>query len=417
MEDIVYKGKIVHGNTTVLATVTISNGIITGVYGPLHSVQGQVELDFTEENKYVLIPGVIDIHAHLMGLKYSYKEDGESGLSAAGSGGIVVVVDSPNTLPQVKSVSVLEEKLKSYVRENAPEYYCYAGVPDSVEEAWMLAKHCRVLGFEVIPEDLENIDMISNIAKIAASTGKIIVFNSAQMRSSEERCEAGFRWIDRSIKVEREYIKRVLEITEDTGVRVHFTHMTCRSGVLLAKIGGATVDTSPHYLLLDCDHEKSMKCLAKVDPPLRPEDIVEGLVEALIEGWIDAITSNHTPHSVDEKSLEFNKCPPGIPGLETLIPLMWTFVEYGVISIKEFVNLTSRRPAEILGLKGYGSITPGSPASLTIINIGEEFTINPAEFKSKAKYSPFKGLRLKGKPSLTIVKGNIVFSEDELNCI
>jgi dihydroorotase len=223
-----------------------------------------------------------------------------------------------------------------------------------------------------------------------------------------------------SPEVEKKAIKRVTQLAENSSVHIHFCHISSAEGlnaVLGAKKLGLpiTCEVTPHHLLLSSEHLKRYGTLALADPPLRTKKDVKALWNALKQGLIDTLASDHAPHTIEEKKVESAwDAKPGITGLETMLPLLLTQVNDGRLTMADLVRLTSERPAQIFDLKGRGSLDEGKRADIVVVDINREYKIDSSRFYSKAKYSPFDGWKVKGKPIKTFVNGRLVMDEGEI---
>ena len=209
-------------------------------------------------------------------------------------------------------------------------------------------------------------------------------------------------------------MKKALKYALKYNVKAHITHVTNHKVIdyIRSKRFKATLDTCPHYLLLSRDKVGSSKYF-RVNPPLRSEDLRRKLFNYLKEGKVDAIVTDHAPHTLEEKISENPR--PGFPGLETALPILLTLAIEDHIRLNDVVKLYSENPAKIVGIHKYaGSIAPGKYANLTVVRLGEEYTIEPEKFFSKAKHSPFKGFKVKGKVVATFVRGTPVYFEGEI---
>jgi len=358
----------------------------------------------------VLIPGAIDMHVHLRGLKLSYKEDEESGTKAAAAGGVVLVVDMPNTAPRINSVEALKAKLHNLATRSYVDFGVYVGFTPRVDELRAMLSEGDVLGMKLYPEDLLRA-MDSQIDAVARA-GKLLIVHCEHPNLIRESCTAGKRALCRPIDAELRCIEEYH--TRFSIARTHITHVTSPQLLMLARRKGFTTDTCPHYVLLSSEDEQRLGCLAKVNPPLRPRRIAEELLRLLAMGFVDAWTTDHAPHTLEEKSLPFEECPSGIVGLETSLHVLLTLLNKGVVTLGTVARMINKSPRSILGLRNYACTYKGCVASLTIVDLKREGVVDPAKFFSKAKLSPFQGLRYKGEPIATIVHGNFVYVEGEI---
>jgi dihydroorotase len=380
-------------------------GIVEGV---LRAENGRI-VEISKEEKgenilsfdrpgFVILPGLIDMHVHLRDELLSYKEDFTSGTSAAAAGGFVLVVDMPNTRPPVNSLSRLEERERLASEKALVDYGLYVGV-GSIEGAEKLS-----LGLKVFMTSDYYSDKRSETVRALkyAEQKKMLVIVHAENPKLYQDIGLG---MGGTPEAEAEAVK---EICAQGLKRLHVTHLSSRAG--LEALKDATCDTCPHYLLLG---GQRLGPFAKVHPSIKGREDSEALLQAIKEGKIHAITSDHAPHLPEEKEDPITS-PGGFPGLETTLPLLLTMVNRGILSLEEVVKLCSTNPARILGLRDFGSIEPGKFCSLTVVDLDKEGEIRAEEFRSKSKFSPFEGWKVKGRPVATIVRGKLVMFEGKI---
>ena len=357
----------------------------------------------------IALPGIVDMHVHLRGLELSYKEDEASGTLAALTGCVTAVVDMPNTRPPLKTVGALRAKLES-LRSNAyVDYGVYAGVPEDADTVSRLAEH-PIAGFKVYPEDLLLPErVLCRVLEVLEAKGRILIVHAEHPEMLH--VDFGFdRGVYRGCVVETAAVEEVKRLMARCGFkpRVHITHASCPSTVLKAKGYGFTVDVTPHHLLFDEGNFRylaSRWCESKVNPPLR------GLIERsllwrlLLEGYVDAIASDHAPHAGYEKLwLHPSQCSPGFPGLEDWVGVLARIFEsLGLLGL--FTELTSMNPSRILGL-------PPMSSRNTYTILGLEVENSPGCIHSKARVSPYLGApRLKCLAS--VIRGEIAYLKGE----
>ncbi|MDM7275690.1 MAG: dihydroorotase [Thermoprotei archaeon] len=356
-------------------------------------------------------PGIVDLHVHLRGLELSYKEDEASGSLAALAGCVTAVVDMPNTKPPLKTPEALEAKLRALKYSSHVDYGVYAGIPYNVEDSQTMAS-MPIAGFKAYPEDLEAPSrVLCSVLKASESRGLLFIVHPEHPELLKTPDYGFDRGISRPCHAEAAAVDEVSRLLSECGSkpRVHITHASCPQTILKAKAYGFTVDVTPHHLLLDSESFKplnSLWCESKVNPPLR------GLVERsllwrlLLEGYVDAIASDHAPHAPWEKMwLHPSQCSPGFPSLEVWPgALLRVFRLLGAESL--YAKLTSLGPSSILGLRGYGGLGSGFKASLSI------FTPEPLEFHggsySKARISPYLGFKVL-KCLASIIRGRLSY--------
>ncbi len=386
-------------------TLCIRDGRVAGV-----SRGSSPSADVRLPDEWLVLPGIIDIHVHLRGLRLSYKEDELSGTLAAAAGGVTLVADMPNTQPRLDNTESIGLKLSALRRNSVVDYVVYAGVPRTPGEAERIASSGLVAGFKVYPEDLVEQGALEEVLYAAWRRNLLVVLHSEHPDMVKEGCKPGRRWECRPTTAEIEAL-RLISSVAPRGLRLHVTHASTPNLVLEAKSRGFTVDVTPHHILLDSRDEEKHGCIAKVNPPLRPPEQRERLIQLLISGDVDAVATDHAPHTVEEKMGSFDECPPGIPGVEHYTRLLLTLVSKGVMDLRDFIKLTSTGPARVLGIHGYGCVEPGCIASYTAVDLRREGRISGYETFSKAKLTPYEGMLYRGEPVATIVRGRLVYRE------
>jgi dihydroorotase (multifunctional complex type) len=259
---------------------------------------------------------------------------------------------------------------------------------------------------------------------------KVSVAVHAEDRATLEETEdevkrANFNDIEAFLKVhsesaEAKAVKRLLNIVKQTNVHMHFCHVSTENG-LKAIIDGKksrmpiTCEATPHHLLLSVDDLKRTGTLALTTPPVREKHHSTALWDGVRNGWINVFSSDHAPHTIEEKKAEVVwGVKVGIPNLETTLPLMLTEVKHGRLSIADVVRLMAEKPAEIFRLKGKGCLKEGNSADLTVVDLNRKYKIDASKFHSKAKYSPFDQWIVEGKPVKTFVNGQLIMNEGEI---
>jgi len=336
-------------------------------------------IDYTK-CKCIILPAMIDIHVHLRDFKEEYKEDIFTGTSAAAAGGIGIVVEMPNTDPRINNLKTLVDRDKLNSRKAVTDYGIFYGVPEDANEISGYEKYS--IGLKVYPSDYKK-EMLD----------KILIYNSMKKILTIFHPEDPDLINDKHpLKAE---LKAAIEISRksiDIGFPAHLTHITSGSTLRVAKNinKNITVDTCPHYIFISSSNLNSK--YYNVTPPLREENIRRELFNLFLNGYVDALSTDHAPHTYEEKYINGLN---GFPGLETALPLLITLYKKGLMKLSKIVKLYSKNPAKILGLNGkFGSIKEGAYASITVINIDKEYAIDPLKFYSKAKHSPFSGWRI-----------------------
>ena len=380
-----------------------------------HEIRTQADqtLDYAREG-LVVIPGFIDMHVHLRDFELSFKEDFHTGTSAAAAGGFTVVADMPNTKPAVNTPVVLKERDRLARREALVDYGIYYGVPERATDLTSDVEAIAI-GLKVfMPEEFytEKRPAVEDVFEFAAKRYMLVV---AHAENPEFFVETDVGEIG-TPEAEASAIKDFTTCASRYGFRPHVTHLSSAAGLrecLKRKEQlGLTVDTCPHYLLLTKTDLLARGAVAKIKPAFKDRGDVEALLRAVREGGVDAIATDHSPHSLKEKS-DPRRAQAGFPGLETAVPLLLSLVERGLLNLEDLVRLCAVNPAKILGIPRTGSIEEGNVGNLTILDLKRRERIDPERFLSKAKYSPFEGWEVKGVPISTIVRGQPVMLDRE----
>jgi len=425
---VLYNTKIcIHGDL-IEAGLAIDNGKIVKIAKVTSLPGASTKVDL---KGCITLPGLIDSHVHLRDQQLAFKEDFFTGTAAAAAGGVTSVIDMPNNKPLTFSSSSLKERMnisKSRVLVNVGFNSAF---PKKLKEISEIVK-VGAIGFKVyLSNRLGGIDVDDDEMLFAAfretMKNKVPVSVHAEDRTiiadrKTEMKTAGRNdttaYVDaHPPEAEAQSIQRIIPLVQKSGVHVHFCHISSALGfnaILMAKSMGlpVTCEVTPHNLLLSSDQYNFSGTLALTDPPLRTQHDVSVLWTALKRGFINVIASDHAPHSFEEKHVaSVWDAKPGVPGLETTLPLLLTQINEGRLSLAELVRVTAEEPAKIFHLNGRGNLAEGNWADLVVIDIKHEHKIDSSFFFSKAKYSPFDGMHVKGKPVKTFVNGILVMDE------
>jgi len=382
----------------------------------------------------ITLPGLIDSHVHLRDQQLAYKEDFFTGTAAAAAGGITLTIDMPNNKPVTMDSESLRERMGLAEKRVVVNVAFYSAFPKDLEKVPSIVGEGAVafklylsekIGGLNIDDDEMLLHAFDKVAKIRVPVAVHAEDRETLENTRRKMEETGRKDVEAYVKThspeaEKKAIKRVTQLAKKSGVHIHFCHISSAEGlnaVLKAKKLGLpiTCEVTPHHLLLSSEHLKRHKTLALADPPLRTKRDVEALWNALKQGSIDAIASDHAPHTIKEKKVESVwDAKPGVPGLETMLPLLLTQINDGRLTISDLVRLTSEKPAQIFNLRGRGSLDDGNQADIVVVDINRGYKIDSSRFYSKAKYSPFDGWKVKGKPIKTFVNGQLVMDEGEI---
>jgi len=368
---------------------------------------------------------MIDAHVHLRDMDLSYKEDFTTGTAAAAAGGFTTVLDMPNTLPPTDSSSRLIEKIEraqSKILTNVG--FHVAAVPDSAQISQMSRLGAYSLKLympnPISPLDIQDDNTILTLLQSSKESDlRVTVHGEDQglLRQPYNKETESFVELAkaRSEQAELHALSRVLGLAAKTGCSVHLSHITLPSSILAArKYRHATTEVTPHHVLLSEKAIKRKGWKAWMVPPLRSESIRKNLLLLLSKGLVTIVASDHAPHTIEEKSGAVAESPPGVPGLETTLPLMLTLVTRRVLSMSLLIRLLSSNPARVFNLPGKGRLEEGFDADIVLVDLKRKTRIRPESFLSKAKYSPFENVHVQGQVHTTLVGGTVVFQDGEI---
>ncbi len=420
MERFVIKGcEVFTDGRFVPSDVEVDGGIVSRVEPGIVPAQGIPVFNF---DNCRIVPGLVDVHVHLREPGFSYKETMATGTAAAARGGYTAVCAMPNLNPVPDSAEHLAAELDAIRRGASVAVYPYGAltVGERGEEmADIAALAGSVAAFSDDGRGVQSADMMRECMRAVAGTGKILaahcevnaLLNGGYIHDGEYARAHGHRGI--CSESEWREVERDLSLAAETGCAFHVCHVSTKESVELirqAKRRGVdvTAETAPHYLLLsDADLQEDGRF--KMNPPLRGEADRAALIEALLDGTIDMIATDHAPHSAEEKSRGLEKSAMGVVGLECAFAVLYTgLVETGVLTLERLTELMSCAPARRFKLPG-GEIKAGSPANLAVFDTDTEYTIDPAEFASMGRATPFEGWRVKGKCLMTVCAGRTVW--------
>ena len=272
---------------------------------------------------------------------------------------------------------------------------------------------------EELQEAFREVAPLNVPVAVHAEDKALLTANENKLKQAKKTSTAAFQNAH-SVEVEAKCVERLLKISASTDVRLHFCHLSTKEGldaIAEAKKNGrkVTCEVTPNHILLSTVDLERMGQMLIMAPPLRDIDQVESLWNGLEAGWVDSLGSDHAPHALSEKSASSAwDVKVGVPGLETTLPLILTSVRKNRLTLSQAVGLLAEKPAEIFGLNDRGHLKQGKRADLTIVDFNSKFTIDASKFKSKAKYSPYDGWEVWGKPEKTFVDGLLVFDEGEI---
>jgi dihydroorotase len=382
----------------------------------------------------LVLPGLIDAHVHLRDEGKAYKEDFYTGTAAAAAGGVTTVLDMPNNAPVTMSAETLKNRMQTAKKKAIVNVGFYSEFPNNLEEmasivaegavAFKLFMACQIGGLNIdndqaLQEAFRKVGKLNVPVAVHAEDKATLTEAEAKLKKAKRHDAAAFLKAH-SEQVELKAIERLLKLSAQIRMRLHFCHVTTREGlaaVAEAKKSGraVTCEVTPNHLLLSSEDFEHCGSLLAIMPPLRSNSHIESLWKGIVDGWVDIIGSDHAPHTLEEKSASnIWDAKVGVPGLETTLPLMLTMVRKKRLSLANMVYLLSEKPAEIFNLKDRGRLEQGKKADLVAVDFNRKFTIDASRFHSKAKYSPYNGWQVQGRPVKTFVNGLLIMDEQEI---
>lgn len=405
--------------------IAVSNGQITQLGIGVGSGAKQ-ELD---ARGLVALPGIIDSQVHFREPGLEHKEDLESGTRAAVFGGVTTIFEMPNTNPNTDSAERLFDKLRRAEGRAHCNYAFFIGA--TAENA----------------EGLAALELLPGCAGVkvfmGSSTGSLLVADQPTLervlshgrRRVAVHCEDEPRLLERKALTQgpdarvgmhpvwRDELtayratERLLQAAEATGRPVHVLHVTTAEEMaLLARHKDiATVEVTPQHLTLSApDCYDRLGSRAQMNPPIRESRHQQALWHALHTGIVDVLGSDHAPHTLEEKARPYPQSPSGMPGVQTMLPVMLHHMHQGLVTLERIIDLLCSGPARVYNIKAKGRLAIGYDADITLVDLAAERTVDDAMMQTKARWTPFSGMRLKGWPRVTVVGGHIVMRDDQL---
>ena len=370
----------------------------------------------------IVCPGLIDMHVHLREPGHDYKETIESGCRAAAWGGITAVCAMPNTDPVNDNEQVTEYIINKAVQANFARVYPVGAISKGLEGRQLCEfENLKAGGAIAVSDDgcpVMDDALMQKALEYAKRCGLIVISHCENlklnaggvMNAGPVAEQMGLTGIPNSS--ESAMVIRDITLSERTDATVHIAHVSTAESVQAireAKLKGiaVTAETAPHYFMLTDEAVREYGTHAKMNPPLRSAKDRAAIRTGLADGTIDVIATDHAPHAMHEKTVEFDKAANGIIGLETSVALGLKLVEEGVLSLTDLIEKMSTGPARILGLEN--GFRTGGAADITIIDPDVHYKVDTKKFQSLSKNCPFDGWRMKGRPVMTMVGGQIVF--------
>ncbi|MBE7022523.1 MAG: dihydroorotase [Ruminococcaceae bacterium] len=413
-----------------LCDVYIENGRIAKIGENLaNELTAKTEFCIIDATDKIVAPGLVDMHCHLREPGQEYKEDIKSGTRAAAKGGFTSVACMPNTTPPLDNAALIK-----FIYAQAAEKGCINVFPigsiSKGQKGEELAEigDMKSEGAVAVSDDgrpvespmlmrraLEYADMFDTL--VISHCEDLSLVGGGSMNEGAVSTRLGLKGIPKA--AEEVQVARDVILAGETGARLHLAHISTAGSVEIVRRAKAqgfpvTAETCPHYFTLTEEAVDGFNTNAKMNPPLRSAEDVEAIICGLADGTIDAIATDHAPHHVDEKNLEFATAANGIIGLETALALGVTYlVRTNRLTLSALIQKMTQNPAGILGITK-GRLQEGQDADLVVFDITTPYTVKAEDFASKSKNSPYIGCELYGKVDYTLVGGDIVVEHGEL---
>lgn len=425
---IIRNGLVYTQGRFVLTDIAITGGVID-VLGDFQAATVPADADEIVDAKGLhVIPGVIDTQVHFREPGLEHKEDLETGTRSALAGGVTAVFEMPNTNPSTTTKLAIEDKLRRAKSRCYTDYAFYVGASsDNIAELAKLEALPGVCGVKIfmgsstgslLVEDDYHLEKV-----LRAGKRRVAVHCEDEPRLKQRKHIAEesknpvshYDWRDEETALNA--TRRILKLAQQTFRPIHVLHVTTSQEMELLKTNKdfATVEVTPQHLTLfgpDC-YEK-LGTLAQMNPPIREKHHQDALWAAIKNGTVDVIGTDHAPHTLEEKQKEYPLSPSGMPGAQTLVPIMLNHVNNNKLSLERLVELICVKPAEIFRLKGRGAIASGMEATLTLIDLKESREITHDWLLSKCGWSPYEGMKVQGWAKGAILRGKIAMLEDEI---
>ena len=386
--DVVVKGKCYYEGSLAQLCIGIENGRISRV---ATNLDGDSVYDFGSK---LVLPAAIDSHVHMRDPGATHKEDFATGTLAALHGGVTCVLDMPNTNPPTITPDALKEKAATAASKSAADFGLFAGVQPGVDIERLAS---GAVGFKLYMASttgdllVPSLESVEAELRAVAASGKVLAVHAEdeclRQKNPESSLEDHLR--NRRNDCETSAVRKLRELRVE-GLRTHVCHISAMDTLpLLRSDGRMTTEVTPHHLLLDKDSK--LGAFAKVNPPLRKRGDRQALFKALKEGRFDTMASDHAPHTVEEKEEDFDYAPSGMPGVETMVPIMLQLVRERHLALSSLVSRLCERPGELFGIPK-GRIGRGYDADLMIVDLTASTDIKADRLHSKCAWTPYDGL-------------------------
>jgi len=413
--DQIIEGKAFVNNSLHECCIGISNGKIIEVKKTL---TGAPRKKFP---KKIIFPSGIDIHVHFRDPGFIDKEDFHSGSIAAAYGGISCICDMPNTRPFTSTINALKKKDMVAKRKSIVDYGLYAGIDkENISEINSLSEHCcgyklflgnstesNIVPAEKLPTIFKQLNNINKLLAVHAEDEKCLSDHNRRELSLYDHL------LSRPKECEIKAIKLLIQLHTETNIQLHICHISSAAAIqqLEKRASSISIGATPHHLFFDIHKKISNPSFMKVNPPIRDSPDREYLWNSFASGKIDVVESDHAPHTLAEKCVDFDKSPSGMPGVETMFPILLAASKQAKLSLATIINCVCRRPAELINAPK-GCIASGYDADLCVVDLKNVQKVSTEDLHSKCNWTPFEGFKAIF-PSDVLIRGDPVIRDYE----
>jgi dihydroorotase len=418
-------GEVVSSAGTIRADVRVENGKILEVAPGLEPRAGE---ELVDANGLKVMPGVIDPQCHFREPGNTHKEDLESGSRSAAAGGVTAFLDMPNTNPPATTAQAIRDKIALARTKCHVDFGFFIGAtPDNLEELNSIPEACGIKVFmgsstgTLLVSERPDLDRIfgngRKLIAVHAEDDAMIKANAAKLGDKATLQDHPFI---RSPEAALKASTLAVELSKKYNRRLHILHLTTEEEadfLRREKVEGLiSVEVCPqHFLLIAPGVYEKLGTYGQMNPPLREARHGKALWQALKDGVIDCTATDHAPHTKEEKDKGYPAAPAGMPGVETLFPLMLDRVSQGLCTLEDLAGWMSEGPARLYAMEGKGHIKPGYDADIVFVDMNKTRTFRNEEMQTKVKWTPYDGWTVKGIPVMTMVRGRFVFRDGKFN--
>jgi dihydroorotase len=401
-------------------------GVRDGRVAEIGALRGAAAAERVDCRGLHILPGVIDSQVHFREPGFEHKEDLETGSRAAVLGGVTAVFEMPNTEPTTTSPDALADKLRrAKGRMHCDFAFWVGGAHDNVNDIPELERLPGAAGIKVFMGSSTGRLLVADdegVLAILKKTRRRAAFHSEDEARLNERKRLRVAGDPSSHPVWRDEIaalrstERLIRLARVARAQVHVLHISTRQEMefLASAKDVASSEATPHHLTLSAEDYARLGTKLQMNPPVRGREHRDAIWRGLEQGVVDVLGSDHAPHTLQEKAKPYPESPSGMPGVQTLVPIMLTHVNAGRLSLERFVDLTSAGPQRLFGVVGKGRIAAGYDADFTIVDLKRSETIRDSWIASRCGWTPYEGKQVTGWPVGTFVRGRRVMWEGEL---